>query len=126
LGRLPRHPGLARHSLYTAIVSGDVEEVRRILTARPEAAKEPGGSRGWAPILYSTYTRFTHPATMANGADIARLLLDHGANVNDFYMAGDSQYSTLVGAAGEGEQDSPRQPDAAALYQVLLERGAEP
>jgi ankyrin repeat protein len=123
---LAQHPRLARHSLYTAVVCGDIEEVRRILAERPAAAREPGGSRGWTPILYATYTRFTHKATIDNGVEIARLLLDHGANVNDFYMAGDSQYSTLVGAAGEGEQDSPRQPYAAELYQLLLERGAEP
>jgi len=123
---LAQHPGLARHSFYTAIVAGDIDEVRRTLAARPAAAKEPGGSRGWTPILYSAYTRFTHPATLVNGVEIARLLLDHGAHVNDFYMAGDSQYSTLVGAAGEGEQDSPRQPYAEALYRLLLERGAEP
>jgi uncharacterized protein len=57
---------------------------------------------------------------------IARRLLDHGANPNDFYMAGDSAYTALVGAAGEGEQDSPRQPYAAELFELLLERGAEP
>ena len=123
---LAQHPGLARHSVYPAIVSGEIDEVRRILAERPGAATEPGGSRGWTPMLYATYTRFTHPATVANGVEMVRLLLDHGANVNDFYMAGDSQYSTLVGAAGEGEQNSPRQPYADALYRLLLERGAEP
>ena len=41
-------------------------------------------------------------------------------------MAGDARYSALVGAAGEGEQDSPRQPYAAALFELLLERGADP
>jgi hypothetical protein len=33
--------------------------------------------------------------------------------------------NVLVGAAGEGEQDSPRQPYAAELFELLLERGAE-
>ena len=98
-----------------------------MLAERPDAATEPGGSRGWTPILY-LHLHALH----ASGDDrptawtIARLLLDHGANPNDFYMAGDSQYSALVGAAGEGEQDSPRQPYAEALYRLLLERGAEP
>ena len=41
-------------------------------------------------------------------------------------MAGDARYTVLVGVAGEGEQDSPRQPYAAALFELLLERGAEP
>jgi hypothetical protein len=41
-------------------------------------------------------------------------------------MAGSARYSALVGAAGEGEQDSPRQPQGAALFELLLERGADP
>ena len=123
---LAQHPEIARDSLYTAIVCGDVEEVTRILAERSDAAREPGGPRGWTPILYLAFTRFTLPATIAHALDIARLLLDHGANPNDFYMAGDSEYTPLVGVAGEGEQDSPRQPYAEALYRLLLERGAGP
>ena len=121
-----QHPSLASHDLYTAIVCGNVHQVRRILDARPEAVREAGGARGWTPILYATYTRFTHAPTLDHAMDIARLLLDRGANPNDFYMAGDSEYTCLVGAAGEGEQDSPRQPYAEALYRLLLERGARP
>jgi uncharacterized protein len=123
---LAQHPDLARHDLSTAIVCGNLDEVRRIVAERPAAAREPGGSRGWTPILYLSYTRFTAQTTIDNALEIARLLLDHGANPNDFYMAGDSEYSCLVGAAGEGEQDSPRQPYAEALYRLLLERGAGP
>jgi ankyrin repeat protein len=123
---LTQHPELARDSLYTAVVCGDIQEVERILTRRPEAACEPGGSRGWTPLLYLCYTRFTHQPTINNAVAIARLLLDRGADPNDFYMAGDARYSALVGVAGEGEQDSPRQPQAQELFQLLLERGAEP
>jgi ankyrin repeat protein len=123
---LAQHPEIARDSLYAAIVCGDLQEVGRILAERPEAAREPGGSRGWTPLLYLCYTRFTHQPTIDNALEIARALLDQGANPNDFYMAGHSEYSALVGAAGEGEQDSPRQPYAEALYRRLLERGAGP
>jgi hypothetical protein len=41
-------------------------------------------------------------------------------------MAGSARYTALVGAAGQGEQASPRQPWAAALFDLLLERGAKP
>jgi len=125
--RLVTHrPEIARDSVYTAIVCGDIEEVRRILEERPDAAREPGGPRGWTPILYLAFTRFTYQPTLDNATELARMLLDRGANPNDYYMAGDARYSVLTGIAGEGEQDSPRQPYAAALFQLLLERGAEP
>jgi ankyrin repeat protein len=123
---LAADPSIARDSLYTAIVCGELEEVQRVLAADPAAARERGGARNWTPILYLTYTRFTHPRTLQNALPIARLLLDRGADPNDFYMAGDAQYTALAGAAGEGEQDSPRQPYAAELFELLLERGAEP
>jgi ankyrin repeat protein len=123
---LSQDPGIARDSLYTAIVCGDREEVARILAARPDAARQPGGSRGWTPMLYLAYTRFTYAPTIDNALSIARLLLDYGAGPNDFYMAGDARYSVLTGVAGEGEQDAPRQPYAPALFELLLERGAEP
>ena len=123
---LAQDPWIARDSIYTAVVCGDLHEVERLVAARPEAARERGGPRGWTPILYLAYTRFTHQPTIENALAMARLLLDHGTDPNDFYMAGDAPYTVLVGAAGEGEQDAPRQPYAAALFELLLERGAEP
>jgi ankyrin repeat protein len=126
-GRLLRqYPEIARASLYSAIVCGERQEVERILAERPEAPREPGGSRGWPPLLYLCFTRFTNSQTSANAVAIARVLLDSGADPNAFYMAGDSRYTALVGIAGEGEQDSPRQPQARELFQPLLEHGAAP
>jgi ankyrin repeat protein len=123
---LAQEPSIARDGIHPAIVCGNREAVTRILAARPEAARTRGGPRSWTPILYLAYTRFTHPPTIENALAIARLLLDHGADPNDFYMAGDARYTALSGVAGEGEQDSPRQPYATALFELLLERGAEP
>jgi uncharacterized protein len=123
---LENHPEIARDSLYTAVVCGDLEEVDRLLAERPEAANEPGGARGWPPLLYLCYARFSHQPTITNAVAIAKALLDKGADPNAYYMAGDSRYTALVGAAGEGEQDSPRQPQAESLYRLLLERGAGP
>jgi ankyrin repeat protein len=123
---LAHHPEIQRDSLYTAIVCGDLEEVDRRLTAEPELINATGGARDWPPILYCCYTRFTHEETIKNAPAMARLLLERGANPNAFYMAYSSVYSALVGVAGEGEQDSPRQPQAQALFQILLEYGANP
>jgi ankyrin repeat protein len=121
---LSQHPEVARDSIYTAIVAGDLAEVVRILAERPEAARERGGARQWTPIVYLCYTRFSHPPAIDNAVAIARALLDRGANPNDYYMAGHSRYSTLVGIAREGEQDAPPHPRREELFQLLLERGA--
>jgi ankyrin repeat protein len=123
---LALRPEIARESVFTAIVAGDLEEVRRRLTERPEAATEPGGPRNWTPILYLAFARLPHQPTIDHAVDIARELLDRGANPNDYYDACESKYTPLVGVAGGGEQDSPRQPQSQALFQLLLERGADP
>jgi ankyrin repeat protein len=123
---LARDPWIAREQLVTAIVCGELDEVRRVVAAAPESARTAGGSRNWTPILYLAYTRFPHRSTVANAIEIARVLLDAGANPNDFYMAMDARYTVLTGVAGEGEQDAPRQPYAAGLFDLLLEHGAAP
>jgi hypothetical protein len=46
---LERHPDLARANLFTAVVSGDVEEVRRRLDQQPELVSAIGGPRSWPP-----------------------------------------------------------------------------
>jgi ankyrin repeat protein len=123
---LAQHPKIAHDSIYTAIVCGEIDDVRRRIAANAHVARDAGGPRGWTPLLYLCFTRFTHRPTIDNAVAIGRLLLDAGANPNDFYMAASAPYSALVGAAGEGEQESPRQPWAAALFELLLQRGAKP
>jgi ankyrin repeat protein len=121
---LAQHPEVAHDSLYTAIVAGDLAEVERRLAERPDAARERGGVRQWTPLVYLCYTRLSHPPALDNAVAIMRTLLDRGANPNDYYMAGHSRYSTLVGIAREGEQDAPPHPRREELFQLLLERGA--
>ena len=123
---LAHDPWIAREQLVTAIVCGELDQVRRIVADAPGSARTPGGSRNWTPILYLAYTRVSHPLTTANAVAIARVLLDAGANPNDVYMAMDARYTVLTGVAGEGEQDAPRQPYAEELFELLLERGAAP
>jgi ankyrin repeat protein len=125
---LKRHPEVARANIYTAVVCGDLEEVERLLTERPEAASEKGGPREWPPLLYLCCARLSFAAADDNAVAIARALLDRGADPNAYYPGGspDIHYTALTAVVGDGEEDAPPHPQAEALFQLLLERGAEP
>ena len=146
LRMLGQHPELAVANFYAAIVCGEIEEVERILRERPQLActrssvtaaerSEVGGSgdifkdlgpKGWEPLLYLCFTRLDLPKVHENAPAIARLLLDHGADPNVHFMAGDSRYTPLVGVIGEGEEERPMHSRRDELARLLLERGAEP
>ncbi len=123
---LARHPEIARDSIYTAVVSGDLAEVERVLADNPQAANERGGAKGWEPLLYLCFTRLSLAEVNDNAVAIARALLDHGAGPMAYFMAGDSLYTPMVGAIGEGEENRLPHPQRDALVQLLLERGADP
>jgi ankyrin repeat protein len=143
---LAQHPEIAHDTINTAIVCGDLAEVERILRERPEAATEKGSRAGddraragefedifrdvgpinWEPLLYLSFTRLSLPAANGNAVAIATLLLDHGANPNAYFKAGDSFYTPLVGVIGEGEESRPPHRRRNELVQLLLDRGANP
>lgn len=143
---LAQHPEIARANLYTAVVCGEIEEVERQLRQRPLAGREKSpaaisdrasaghaddifkdlGPKDWEPLLYLCFARLPLDKANDNALAIARLLLDHGADPNAFFMAGNSRYTPLVGVIGEGEEDRPAHPHRDALVRLLLEHGAEP
>jgi ankyrin repeat protein len=143
---LEQNPEIARYDIYTAVVCGDIDEVRRILANDPAKARAKGGPKGsysvageefiveptattvpfWEPLLYLCFTRLPTRAANENAVDIARLLLDHGADPNSYFMAGDSRYSPLTGVIGEGEESRKPHPRRDDLTRLLLERGANP
>jgi ankyrin repeat protein len=143
---LEQNTEIARDSIYTAVVCGEIEEVERILRHQPQLAntRRPAagparsggggsydflgdlGGKSWEPLLYLCFTRLPLAMANDNALAIARLLLDHGADPNAYFMAGDSRYTPLVGAIGEGEEGRPPHPHRDELARLLLERGAEP
>ena len=143
---LERHPDIAHDNIYTAVVCGDITAVERILAEQPDAAREKGGPKGsasaqggsfvldrtkathprWEPLLYLCFTRLSSPRVAKNAVAIARLLLDHGADPNAYFMAGDSRYSPMTGVVGEGEESRPPHPCRNELVQLLIDRGANP
>ncbi len=143
---LRQHPEIAHDSIYTAIVCGDLTEVERILRDRPQAATQKSAGPDydharagefddiftdiapidWEPLLYLCFTRLSLPAASDNALAIAKLLLDHGANPNAYFMAGDSRYTPLVGVIGEGEENRPPHPRRDELVRLLVDCGANP
>src|SRR6185295_2253850 len=124
---LAKHPDISGDSIHAAAVSGNVDAVERLLAARPEAARERGGPQGWEPLQYVCYGRLPVPAAADNAVAIARRLLDAGANVSAPVNTQDGAiFLPLTGAIGEGEMSQPRHPQAAALADCLIERGADP
>jgi ankyrin repeat protein len=143
---LERFPHVATDSFYTAIVTGNLGEVERVLAQHPAAARQKSGiasatrtgvggegdwfhdigPKGWEPLLYLAFTRLPLPAANDNALAIATLLLDHGADPSAYFMAGDSRYTPVVGVIGEGEEDRPPHPRRDELARLFLERGADP
>ncbi|HEU4616889.1 MAG TPA: ankyrin repeat domain-containing protein [Gammaproteobacteria bacterium] len=123
---LERHPEIARDSLHTAVAAGDVEAVRGFLAKDPALANERGWIDRWTPLLRLAYTRLPTEAARTNAVEIARLLLDHGADAGARWSEGDNGFSVLTGVIGGGEGGQSAHPQAEALARLLVERGADP
>jgi ankyrin repeat protein len=99
-----------------------------ILAARPEIGRDPwarlvlgrgwdgdaneaGGPLGWAPLLYVAHSCFA-------SVEVARVLLERGADPNAFFVNEHGRMSALYGAAGRVHDP--------ALARLLLDWGADP
>ena len=122
---LARWPEIATDNLCAAVSTGHLAEVRRRLATDPAAAARPGGPLGWAPLLYLAYARL--PGGEDNAVEIASALLDAGADPNAAWDDGwGNPFKVLTGVLGAGEQSLPPHPQARALAELLIERGADP
>jgi len=118
---LARDPALAKADVYTALVLGDVEAVRRQVQRDAGWVRQKGGPRPRRePLLYVAYSKFHRESPeIAEGLlATARLLLDAGADpdatfVNDHWP--DSPLGALVGACGVA--------NFPAMAELLLDRG---
>lgn len=125
---LGAHPEIARANIFTATVCGEAELVASMLAADPELAVTIGGPRGWPPLLYLCDARLPAPWPAGRAPDIAKLLLDRGADANAFYPGGnaDIHYTALTCVLGRGEEQGATHPAAPELARMLFEHGADP
>ncbi len=125
---LEANPELARASIYTAAAVGDAEAVRSFLAHDPSAADAQGGPFDWPPLLYVSYGRVGDRPLGRSSVEVARLLLDAGADPNAGYLweGLSPPFTALTGAFGSTEDDAPEHEHALELARLLLERGADP
>lgn len=143
---LEQHPWLPLHDFNTAVVCGELDQVRAEIardsriavqaSALPAAQRGMAGGandlyhdlgpKGWTPLLYLAFTRLPSGKSNDNSVAIARLLLEAGADPNAFFHAGNSHYTPMTGVAGEGEEDRPRHPRHVEIAQLLLDYDANP
>ena len=119
---LAEDPALAQADVYTALVLGDVETVRRQVESDPEWVRRKGGPRAdREPLFYVTYSKFHResPETAEGLLAIARLLLDHGADPDASFTVEpwwDNPLRSLYGACGVSNFPE--------MAELLLDRGA--
>ena len=119
---LAEEPPLAKADVYTALVLGDAETVRRQIESDPEWVRRKGGPRpDRMPLFYVTYSKFHRESPeIAEGLlATARLLLDHGADPDASFTVEpwwDNPLRSLYGACGVANFPE--------MAELLLDRGA--
>ncbi|MFV3128796.1 ankyrin repeat domain-containing protein [Niveispirillum sp. KHB5.9] len=119
---LARWPDIGAGDFLMDMLRGQTGPVARRLAADPGLANRKAGPLNWEPLLYLAYARLPRGA----GVEMAKLLLDHGANPDARFDDGwGNAFTVLTGVIGQGEGDRPAHPEAVAIASLLVERGAD-
>lgn len=123
---LAEDPSLSSATIWTAAAVGDVPATLSLLAEDPGLVRREGGPFQWEPLLYVTYSRVN--STEHSTLEVARLLLDRGADPNAGYLWDGlpSPFTALTGVFGRGEQNAPPHQYRDELARLLLDRGADP
>ncbi len=125
---LLKDPSLAERDIHHAAAVGNTSVVVKLLDSDPKLVSQRGGFFDWEPLLYTCYSRLN----LAENStfDVAKVLLERGADANSHYMwGGQYRFTALTGAFGEGEMGPSNQPEhqrCIDLAKLLLEAGADP
>ena len=128
-GLLTANPEFDRSDVYVASALGEVAAVRAALDRSPALVNTRGGYFRWEPLLYACYSRVAPTDPEHSTLEVARLLLQRGADPNAGVLwAGTYVFTALTGAFGRGEDwhNQPPHPNAAELATLLLQAGADP
>lgn len=128
-------PELAKANIYTAAAVGDVAAVADFL-AKGADVHAKGGPFDWEPLLYAAYSRLDSEAAGQSTLEVARILLEAGADPNaGFLWEGGYLFTALTGVLGLGEDDvfrvngplwQPPHQHWVEFARLLLEAGADP
>ena len=136
---LAEKPQIAKANIYTAAAVGDVAAVTDLLTKNADVHAK-GGPFDWEPLLYAAYSRLDSEAEEHSTLQVARLLIEHGADPNagflwDWGGQFPCLFTALTGVLGLGETDvyrvkgpwyQPPHQHCFAFARLLLEAGADP
>jgi len=133
---LRENPWLAEANIWSASAAGNARAVEALLNGDPELVNHPG-PHGWAPLICACYSR-VKPAHPAHSTfEVAKLLLERGADANAFTMKGNAderldqtprRYTALAGLVGGGSTgfaNQPPHPCWRELAEILLDTGRQ-
>lgn len=126
---LRENPDLDSATIYTAAAAGNVDAVRAAIDRDPALINVKTGPFKWQPLLYACYSRLDDAPPKRSSLEVARVLLERGADPNAGFMwNGMYPFTALTGAFGRGEDNVNElpHPRCDALARLLLDAGADP
>jgi len=133
---LADHPELAEANIWAAAAAGNAGAVDSFLDGNADLLNRPG-PHGWAPLICACYSRVRQIDPRHSTFQVAKLLLDRGANPNAHTIKNNDppgsdrarRFTALTGLFGGGSTglvNQPPHPQWRELAQLLLSRGADP
>ena len=129
-------PWLAKTNIWCAAAAGNTNAVRAFLDEDSDLVNRPG-PHGWVPLICACYSRVKPVDPAHSTFDVAKLLLDHGADPNAYTIKHNdppgsdrarrfTALTGLVGGGSTGLANQPPHPRWRELAELLLARGANP